>query len=89
MKSRITRSFRELFAALPKRVQRQAREAYQLFRLDPNHPGLRFKQVFRDPPTYSARVGINYRAVAALEGDTAVGCWIGSHVDYNRLLKKL
>jgi hypothetical protein len=60
MNSRTTRGFRESFAALPLRVQRQARQAYRLFRDDPTHPGLRFKQVQADPPIYSARVGIGY-----------------------------
>jgi len=89
MKSRTTRGFRELFAALPARVQRQARQAYHLFQNDLAHPGLRFKQVYATPPTYSARVGIGYRAVATLEGDTAVWFWIGSYTDYDELLKHL
>ncbi len=72
MNSRTTRRFRELFAMLPAPAQRQAREAYRLFRQDPGHPGLRFKQVWSDPPTYSARVGISYRAVGALDGDTVI-----------------
>jgi hypothetical protein len=38
---------------------------------DPSHPGLRFEQVHADPPMYSARVGIRYRAVGALEGNAS------------------
>jgi hypothetical protein len=89
MISRNTRSFRELFAALPARVQHQAREAYRLFRNDPYHPGLHFKQVHPVPPTYSARVGISYRAVGVREGDLIVWYWIGSHADYDKLLERL
>jgi hypothetical protein len=89
MNSQTTRSFRELFAALPARVQRQAREAYRLFRENPSHPGLHFKQIHPEPPTYSARVGISYRAVGARDGDTIVWYWIGSHADYDLLLKQL
>ncbi len=63
MISRNTRSFRELYAALPTRVKQQAREAYRLFSNDPYYSGLHFKQVHPDPPTYSARVGISYRTV--------------------------
>jgi len=69
MNSRTTRQFRELFARLPAHVQQQAREAYKLFRDNPHHPGLHFKKVDDDPPTFSARVGIAYRAVAGLDGD--------------------
>jgi hypothetical protein len=89
MNSRTTRHFRELFAALPAHVREQAREAYRLFQQNPAHPGLRFKQVHADPPTYSARVGISYRAVGALDGSTIVWFWIGSHADYDKLLKQL
>jgi hypothetical protein len=56
MKSRTTASFRQLFAKLPPQVQQQAREAYRLFRANASHPGLHFKKVIDDPPTYSARV---------------------------------
>jgi hypothetical protein len=66
MNSRTTRQFREMFADLPQRAQRQARDAYRLFRENPSHPGLHFTRVHPDPPTYSARVGISYRAVGAL-----------------------
>jgi len=68
--SRTTRRFRELFSALPAHVQRQARETYRLFRQDPAHPGLHFKQVHADPPLDSARVGIGYRAVGVCDGNT-------------------
>ena len=89
MNSHITRRFREMFAALPGHVQRQAREAYRLFRDDPFHPGLHFKKVHADPLLYSARVGISYRAVCVREGDTIVWFWIGSHAAYDRLLAQV
>jgi hypothetical protein len=89
MNSRTTRRFRELFAALPAHIQRQAREAYRLFQQNPAHPGLRFKQVHPDPPINSAPVGISYRAVGVLDGDTVVWYWIGSHADYDKLLGRV
>jgi len=89
MNSRTTRRFRELLAALPAHVRQQAREAYRLFQQNPTHPGLRFKQVHVDPPIYSARVGISYRAVGVRDGDTVVWYWIGSHADYDKLLAQL
>jgi hypothetical protein len=89
MNSRTTGRFRELFAALPARVQQQARQAYRLFRQNPAHPGLRFKQVHADPPLYSARVGIGYRAVGVLDRDTIIWYWIGSHADYSKLLDQI
>jgi hypothetical protein len=86
MNSRTTRRFRELFSALPAQVQRKARESFRLFRQDPTHPGLHFRQVHRDPPFFSARVGISYRALAARDGNTWIWFWIGSHADYDHLL---
>lgn len=89
MNSHTTRRFRELLAALPTAVRQQARDAYRLFQQNPWHPGLRFKQVHPAPPIYSARVGINYRAVGVVQGSTVVWFWIGSHAEYDKLLKQL
>lgn len=89
MNSRTTRRFRELLAALPAHVRRQTQEAYRLFQGNPAHPGLHFKQGHADPPIYSARVGIGYRAVGALDGGAIIWLWIGSHPDYDRLLQQL
>jgi hypothetical protein len=86
MKSRTTRRFRGLFSGLPAHVQRQAREAYRLFSQDPFHPGLHFKQVHDNPPLYSARIGISYRAVGVRDGQSIVWYWIGSHASYEQLL---
>jgi hypothetical protein len=54
MNSQTTKRFRELLAALPFQVRKQAREAYRLFRQNPAHPGLHFKKVHDDPTMYSA-----------------------------------
>ena len=78
-----------MLSSLPAHVQNQARDAYRLFRRNPAHPGLHFKQVHPEPPTYSARVGIGYRALGVLEGDTITWFWIGSHAEYDTLLARL
>jgi len=85
----MTRQFREMLAALPPHVRRQAREAYRLFRDNPRHPGLHFKRVHEDPPIFSARVGIGYRAAGVREGNTIVWFLIGSHAEYDRLVAQL
>ncbi len=89
MNSRTTRQFRELLAALPRHVRQQAREAYRLFRDNPRHPGLHFKRVHEDPPIFSARVGIGFRAVGVRDSNTIVWYWIGSHAEYDRLVTQL
>ena len=89
MKSRTTAAFRKSFAALPKQVQEQTREAYRQFKENPSYPSLRFKKVHPELPIYSARISNNYRAVGQLDGDTAIWFWVGSHAEYDRLLSQL
>ena len=87
MKSHTTARFRSAFSRLPKPVQRQAREAYELFRENPRHPSLRFKKVHANRPIHSVRVCLGYRALGVVQDDVVVWFWIGSHADYDKLLK--
>jgi hypothetical protein len=90
VRSRTTALFRNALAGLPAQVQEQAREAYRQFVRDPPHPGLRFKQVHSTLPIYSARVGLHYRALGERQqDDTVVWFWIGSHAEYDRLIRRL
>ncbi|KYC38804.1 hypothetical protein WA1_34955 [Scytonema hofmannii PCC 7110] len=89
MKSRTTVRFRRAFADLPEQVQEQIRSAYRLFKQNPAHPSLRFKQVHPILNIYSARISKNYRAVGQIDGDTIIWFWVGSHAEYNRLLSQL
>ena len=89
MTSKTTERFRKAFAALPSHVQDRAGAAYRQFRADPSHPSLRFKQVHATRPIYSARVGLGYRALGVRDGDVLVWFWIGTHADYDQLLKHL
>jgi hypothetical protein len=85
IKSRTTRRFRELFAALPKEIQREARDANRLFNANPNHRTLRFKKVEGTRHTYSARVSLGYRVLGILRADVIDWHWIGGHAEYDRL----
>ncbi len=89
MTSRTSVRFREAFHALPRHVRDRAREAYRLFQRDPYHPSLRFKQVHPTRPVYSARIGLGYRALAVHDGQTLTWFWVGSHADYDRLIRGL
>ncbi len=60
-----------------------------MFLEDPNHPSLRFKQVHATRPIYSARVGLGYRALAVRDVDVVIWFWIGTHADYDQLLRSL
>ncbi len=89
MKSRTTRRFRSSFANLPPIVQQQTRLAYRLWLENPRHPSLRFKRLRTARLVYSVRIGGTYRAVGVIEDDVIVWFWIGSHADYDRLVKRL
>lgn len=86
IQSRTTRRFWRLFSDLPVEVQQEARRAYQLFQTNSAHPGLRFKKLEGEDDVYSARVGLDYRALAVIKKDRVVWYWIGSHAEYDRLL---
>jgi hypothetical protein len=72
------------YAALPKMERRRADKAYGQLKANPFHPSLHFKQVGR---FWSARVGINYRAVDVRTGDDLIWFWIGPHSENNKLIK--
>jgi mRNA-degrading endonuclease RelE of RelBE toxin-antitoxin system len=89
MKSQVTPAFRKLLRELPKEVRHQARAAYRQFERDPYHPSLQFKPVNSKKTLYSARIGKYYRAIGSREkDDLIVWGWIGTHADYDNLLKK-
>ena len=87
MKSQATSKFWKCYARLPRSVRQRARKAYQTWKVNPHHPGLHFKRVDDEEPIYSARVSHDYRVLGFLEEDTVIWYWIGSHDEYERLLK--
>jgi hypothetical protein len=89
VKSSVTKEFRERLNRLPGVVQEQAARAYALWRSDPHYPSLQFKRVSQSQPVYSVRVGIGYRALGLRDADHTYRFWIGSHADYDELLKRL
>jgi hypothetical protein len=70
MKSRATRKFWRQFEALPQSTQEHAHQSYRQFQSNPAYPSLSFKRVDSSEPVYSVRIGINYRALVLLDGDT-------------------
>lgn len=89
MKSSTTKDFRKRLNQLPISVQEQANKAYALWRTDPYHPSLQFKRVSQRQPIYSARVSLNYRTLGLLEKEHIYWFWIGTHAEYDELLKRL
>jgi mRNA-degrading endonuclease RelE of RelBE toxin-antitoxin system len=72
------------YQKLPAQVRELADKKYALLKQDPLHPSLRFKKVGK---VWSLRVGVWYRALAAESGDDLVWFWIGSHADYDALIR--
>ncbi|MEM8544113.1 MAG: hypothetical protein AAGF66_09000 [Cyanobacteria bacterium P01_H01_bin.119] len=89
MRSSTTKDFRKRLHQLPTLVQEQAHKAYALWRTDPYHPSLQFKRVSQRQPIYSARISLNYRALGLLEQEHIYWFWIGTHAEYDELLKRL
>ena len=86
MKHRAAPSFWQGYRKLPGDTQRLANDCYKLLRQDPRHPSLHFKRIGR---LWSVRIGRRYRALAVEDGGDFVWFWIGSHAEYDAMLKKL
>jgi len=82
---RTTPRFWKHFQALPEPVQSIAEKNFELLKSDPLHPSLHFKKVGK---LWSARVGSNHRALAFEDGDDRVWVWIGTHDEYERIIKE-
>lgn len=79
-----TPAFWHRYRQLPAEVRDLADKNFALLRNDPHHPSLRFKKVGR---FWSARVGFRYRALAVERPEGFVWFWIGTHGDYDQLLR--
>ncbi|HZP77461.1 MAG TPA: hypothetical protein VFB45_15060 [Pseudolabrys sp.] len=77
-------AFWEAYAKLPDNVRTLADKNYELLKQNPYHPSLHFKKIGR---FWSVRVGLRYRALAVETGDDLLWFWIGTHADYDALLK--
>jgi hypothetical protein len=75
--------FWKAYEALPAAVQKSADRSFLLLKENSGHPSLHFKKVGR---FWSARVGLDYRAVAVESDDGFVWIWIGPHRPYDRLI---
>jgi hypothetical protein len=81
---RTTELFWRRYRSLPPNVRESARKAFALLKSNPRHPSLQFKRV---GVLWSARVDLAYRALAVEDEGDYVWVWIGSHDDYDRILK--
>jgi hypothetical protein len=84
MRHLASRAFWDTYGKLPEQVRALADKNYALLKENPQHPSLQFKKVGR---FWSVRVGLRYRALAVESDDDLVWFWIGSHADYDGLVK--
>jgi len=76
--------FWDAFATLPPHIQVLARRNFEVLKANPRHPSLHLKQIGR---FWSTRVGLSYRALGIDSDGDVTWFWIGSHAEYNRVLK--
>lgn len=77
-------SFWSAYKALPHSIQQLADRNYEILKENPNYPSLHFKKINR---YWSVRVGIHYRVLAVEVDDGLLWFWIGSHAEYDHLIK--
>jgi mRNA-degrading endonuclease RelE of RelBE toxin-antitoxin system len=90
MKSSRTKDFRKLFESLPQHIKETAKKNYEIWRENPFHSSLEFKEIKANENIWSVRVGIGWRALGVMKEkeEKIVWFWIGSHAKYDRILDK-
>jgi len=77
--------FWEAYEDLPETIQRLADKSFQLLKPGPRHPSLHLKKVGN---FWSVRIGRGYRALAVQNNENLIWFWIGTHADYDKLVRK-
>ena len=84
MNSSTTPDFWESYFKIPPEIKMRAKKVYRLWVHQPRHPSLQFKKTGE---VWSIRIGNGYRALALLQDGIYYWFWIGTHDEYDRLLK--
>lgn len=84
MKHYASQAFWRSYEMLPASVQRTADRNFDLLKEHPQHPSLHLKKVGR---FWSVRAGIQYRALALEVDNGLLWVWIGSHAEYDQLVR--
>ena len=78
-----TNRFWTNYESLDSDTKRIADRNFGILKENPSHPSLRFKKVGR---FWSARVGLNHRALAVEADHGYTWVWIGTHDEYDRMI---
>ena len=88
MISEITDSFRQAYGRLPAEVRRRVKKAYRQWSAHQAHPSLHYKKIHATLPIWS-RVGLHYRVVGVIHDEKMLWYFVGTHAEYDRLIKTL
>jgi hypothetical protein len=72
------------YRLLPENIQDLADKNFSLLKENSRHPSLRLKKV---GDYWSVRVGISYRALGKEREEGIIWIWIGTHAEYDQLIK--
>jgi len=79
-----TERFRKCLNKLPASIQNLSEKQFHLLKTNPEHPSLHFKKIGK---FWSVRISLFYRALAIKDGDDYIWVWIGTHNEYERMIK--
>jgi hypothetical protein len=85
LKHYATPDFWVLYDNLPNNIKELADRNFEFLKNNPTHPSLHLKKVGE---FWSVRVGMRYRALAVESERNLVWFWIGTHADYDKLIKR-
>ena len=77
-------SFWSAYERLPAHVRALADKNFVLLKQNQQHPSLQLKRVSK---YWSVRVGLRYRALGVPIDDGILWFWIGSHAEYDALIR--
>jgi hypothetical protein len=88
MRHRANAGFWQVYGALPQDIRSRADKQFCLLKSNPHHPSLQFKKLGerRGQEIWSARVSLNYRAIAIKRPYGYLWFWIGDHKTYVLLI---
>jgi hypothetical protein len=88
MHHRASVAFWKLYSALPNEIRERADKQFALLKTNRQHPLIQFKKVGerRDVEVWSARVTLDYRALAIKRDNGYLWFWIGDHKAYDQLI---
>jgi hypothetical protein len=77
-------SFWAAYHSLLRNVRELADKSFVLLKQNPSHRSLHFKPIGR---YWSARIGLHYRALGVSAPDGILWFWMGSHTEYERIIR--